>query len=35
MGRRYMVLFADDVPEPEYFKTLFEEINNGGVGRLL
>ena len=29
--RRYMVLFADDVPEPEYFKTLFKEINNGGV----
>lgn len=29
--RRYMVLYVDDVPPAEYFKALFEEINNGGV----
>lgn len=29
--RRYMVLYVDKVPEPEYFEALFDEIENGGV----
>lgn len=29
--RRYMVLYADDVPDADYFQALFQEINNGGV----
>ena len=29
--RRYLVLYADDVPGQAYFHDLFEEINGGGV----
>lgn len=29
--RRYLVLYADDVPGEEYFRLLHEEIYNGGV----
>lgn len=29
--RRYLVLYADDVPDQDYFHELFAEINNGGV----
>lgn len=29
--RRYLVLYVDAVPPAEYFKELFEEIDNGGV----
>lgn len=29
--RRYMVLYADEVPPAQYFRDLFKEINNGGV----
>jgi len=30
--RRYMVLYAGDVPGQAYFQALFDEIHNGGVG---
>ncbi|MCK0153876.1 DUF5906 domain-containing protein [Alcanivorax sp. S6407] len=30
--RRYMVLYADDVPGADYFQLLFEEIHGDGVG---
>lgn len=29
--RRYLVLYVDEVPPPEYFRDLFEQINGGGV----
>lgn len=29
--RRYMVLYTDKVPTGDYFRLLFEEINNGGI----
>lgn len=29
--RRYLVLYCGDVPQGDYFKQLFQEINNGGV----
>jgi putative DNA primase/helicase len=29
--RRYLVLYADDVPDQDYFHELFAEISNGGV----
>lgn len=29
--RRYLVLYVDEVPKPEYFQQLFQQIDNGGV----
>ncbi|MCH2039919.1 MAG: DUF5906 domain-containing protein [Saccharospirillaceae bacterium] len=29
--RRYLVLYSDEVPNPQYFKDLFAEADNGGV----